>query len=179
MERFELSAAEKLQQLDNLGPLGDLKPSQLLRHMQRLSDNQVETNAVLENQFFLKLPLNISHILKERADLSLAQKAQVADRMMAHELARLQMLGFSVTTPADKIDPFSEDQINAIKQIVQNNGGNRPSGRYINGGQKNQSDIKPRNSRDSDWCWFHTTFGARATKCSRPCSFPKNDRGFQ
>ena len=54
-KRLTLSQAEELKQLENLGPLGEIRPSQLLREMQRLSNNQVEISPLLEN-VFLKAP---------------------------------------------------------------------------------------------------------------------------
>ena len=100
-KRFTPSDAEKLRQLENLGPLGDLQPSQLLRHMQRLSNNQVGKNIVLENMFFSKLPAHVRHLVK-RADISLAKKADWADEIMADEVFPNQKLVFAAAAAAQQ-----------------------------------------------------------------------------
>ena len=98
--RFTLSDAEKLKQLENLGPLGDMKPSQLLRQMQRLSNNQVGNNPLLEGMFFSRLPTYVKHIVK-RADLTLTKKADLSDELMADEVSTNQYLTFAVTQHTD------------------------------------------------------------------------------
>ena len=115
---FTLSEAEKLKQLENLGPLGEMKPSQLLREMQRLNNNQVEKSPLLEIMFFSRLPAYVRQQVK-RANLSLNEKADLADELIAEEISGNQNHTFAIAQPVNKSESFSDEEIYAIRQLVQ------------------------------------------------------------
>ena len=117
-KHFTLSESEKLKQLESLGPLGEMKPSQLLREMQRLSNNQVEKSPLLENMFFSRLPTYVRQQVK-RANLSLNEKANLADELIADEISGNQNHTFAIAQPTNKSESFSEEEIYAIRQMVQ------------------------------------------------------------
>ena len=117
-KRLTLSEAEKLKQLENLGPLGEIKPSQLLREMQRLNNNQVEKSPLLEIMFFSRLPAYVRQQVK-RANLSLNEKADLADELIAEEISGNQNHTFAIAQPVNKSESFSDEEIYAIRQLVQ------------------------------------------------------------
>ena len=158
---FTLSEAEKLKQLENLGPLGEMKPSQLLRKMQRLSNNQVEKSPLLENMFFSRLPTYVRQQVK-RANLSLIKKADLADELIADEISGNQNHTFAIAQPTNKSESFSEEEIYAIRQMVQKNSFNKK--------QWNEG-TNTNDPQNDNLCWYHHTFGSKATKCQHPCSF--------
>ena len=74
----------RIQQLLSSAQLGDKKPSQLLRHMERLVGAKTIDPSLLRQLFLQRLPTNIVMVLEATADsVNLSTQAEIADRLMA------------------------------------------------------------------------------------------------
>ena len=141
-----------------------------LREMQRLSSNQVEKSPLLENMFFSRPPTFVRQQVK-RANLSLNKKADLADELIADEISGNQNHTFAIAQPTNKSESFSEEEIYAIRQMVQKKNFNKK--------HWNENNTKTNDPQNENLCWYHHTFGSKATNCQHPCSFSKNGRGSQ
>ena len=64
VERFGSTQEEKSKRMMNLGPLGYRKPSQFLRHLQRLAGKPIGEDDRLQEMVLARLPGNIRQILR-------------------------------------------------------------------------------------------------------------------
>ncbi|XP_064470562.1 uncharacterized protein LOC135385277 [Ornithodoros turicata] len=83
LDRMEVSARAKLQQLLSDEDLGDRKPSQMLHRMKQLLGDSAteEQQPILRELFFQRLPQAMRVVLAGSEDLSLDRLATLADRI--------------------------------------------------------------------------------------------------
>lgn len=153
--------------------LGDKKPSQLLREMRSLADQQIGDD-FLRNMFIQRLPSNVRAVLASSDD-SLEKLASMADKIL--EIASPSFVN-EVSKPSDNI----QSQVNALQKQIQelttaisNIGKIQYRSRSRNRRMRSKS-----NSRDNSKfpnCYYHHKFGAQARRCEKPCAFtPENTR---
>ncbi|XP_064462765.1 uncharacterized protein LOC135373598 [Ornithodoros turicata] len=84
LQRATLSSRSRLQQLLSTEELGDRRPSQLLRRMRQLLDDQSASvdDALLRELFLQRLPQNVQMVLATAADMTLDQLATLADAVV-------------------------------------------------------------------------------------------------
>ena len=67
----------------SLEPLGDQKPSQLLRRIEQLADKTGNDDPILLEIFLTRLPVAVQLVLKSYPDKSTEQLASLADSLIA------------------------------------------------------------------------------------------------
>ena len=85
IKRTAASEQRRLQQLFNAEEFGDIKPSQLLHHMQQLLGDKANNTdgAFMREHFLQRLPSNVRMVLASTPDTgSLDNLAQLADKIM-------------------------------------------------------------------------------------------------
>ncbi len=151
IERVSLSKRSEIHQLLHAEELGDRKPSQLLRRLQQLSGN-TETD-LLRELFLQRLPshvqVGLSHPGKPLAELAL-----IADGMI--ELVQSRQSIAQVETPESAEISSIRSDLNRVLKLLEPLSKKKP---------------ESPNPPTETICWYHSKFGARASKCRPPCSF--------
>lgn len=154
--------------------LGDQRPSQLLTRMRALAGETVG-EPLLKSLWLSRLPLSTQSILAALSE-QLPQLAVIADKIA--ELPSSHNV--HAATPAQ---PSLEHQIAMLtKQVselsaqMQKNEHNRDLRRNksrSNSRSRSQSRVRFRQYKEpsNNLCFYHTNFGAKARKCSQPCSY--------
>lgn len=193
IERLCDSAKSKLDQLLSGLQLGDKKPSQLLREMQSLSDNQINDN-IIRNLWLQRLPTNIQEILSTMEDADLNKIAITADKIIevnkpvgifgikndSHSSTYSQSNHNSRSS-----EPYADltKTVHALSERVEqlfkrtrdaSKNRNPGSSRSHSPSRTNSLESKTRSSQSTlkhPYCWYHFKFGCNAKKCIKPCSF--------
>ena len=160
IKAFEPTTAARLQQFHALS-LGDLRPSQLLRSMRDLNNQGLDTEMYKEH-FLAKLPASVQlHLsiipgtIEELAD----QADLLVDRL------RQQPAGaISAMSPNHLGDEALQAEVDAVYRRF----GRLPPGSSRNRDQPQQ---QQQQQKTPEFCFFHQRYGAKAKKCSPPCSW--------
>lgn len=153
IERVSLSKRRKIHQLLHEEELGDRKPSQLLRRLQQLSGNS--GSDLLRELFLQRLPSHVQVGLLSHPGKPLPELALVADGMMELVESR-QSVAQVETAESAEISSIRSD-LNRVLKLLEPASKKKPEGPDF---------------QAEGLCWYHAKFGARASKCRQPCSFP-------
>ena len=83
VSRTSLTESQRMQKLLSLEPLGDQKPSQLLRRIKQLADKTCNDDPILQEMFLTRLRVAVQLVLKSHPDKSTEQLASLADSLVA------------------------------------------------------------------------------------------------
>lgn len=173
IKRLSSSQEQKTKRLLEHEEIGDRKPSQFLRHLQNLAGSVVPDN-IVRSLWVSRLPISMQAILATQANASLTSVADLADAV-AETTARPQVheaADGGLTTRA-----LLEQLSAQIAALTTNHRPSRSNGYR----QRSRSRSKSRQQgagKDSNLCWYHSIFGAKARKCNQPCAFSsENDQG--
>lgn len=145
--------------------LGDKKPTQLLREMKTLAGNQVSDD-FLKSIFLQRLPANVRTILAPSKD-NLANLACIADKIVEYS-APVYGLNSITTKPTDLEKRIAKIE-SQLAVLCANSQSNTTRGRSLDRSHTNRG--RSPSAGSNKWCWYHRTFGTKATKCVSPCSF--------
>lgn len=150
--------------------LGDRKPSELLRLMQRRADSHNVSDSLLLELFLQQLPNNVQSILASIEPLSSKKAADVADRIM--EITPIQVQS-TTSAPSESSDSCScSTFLNELKQLRKEVAALRRS-RSSSRNHNRSRTSSPAAGLQTE-CWYHRTFKEKATKCKKPCTFSEN-----
>lgn len=145
----------KMTRLMTAMDLGDRRPSELYEEMRRLAGTD-QNSQMLKTLWLQKLPDDIRGIVAcspegtdqvKQADTAFDVRRQHVHSVRSDNTAEIQEL---------------KDQIAALQRSIRNRSPTRSS--------RNK---KYPNSKGE--CYYHETFGARARRCNKPCSFPSKN----
>lgn len=175
IKRLSVSELEKEE-------LGEKKPSELLEHLRSKADKLVSQEKIRD--VWLKLlPEHVQEIvsveisantdtLSDLADkvLEVIPSSQPEENVHVEEISKcLEMLAVQLKNlqlQLKKLQLVFNEQREVLSKTI--------DGSVSSGSIKDQNHIPPLLS----YCWYHTNFGNKATKCIAPCSF-KVTRGSQ
>ena len=181
IERYSATDQQKLQQLLQL-QLGELKPTQLLREMRRLSPAQ--NDDILKLLFLQKLTPQSQAILSVQ-NVTLDELAIQADQINTI----VNPSNVYAMSEQNKVASL-EYEIKRLTTTIEQLSENTQSEKSLNGQQtvrpiKTSSSPRrlPSPSRGTSFsthqrnhvCWYHQKWGSRAQNCSPPCSYQKNE----
>lgn len=163
--------------------LGDRKPSQLLRDMRELAKNNI-TDDALKSLWLQRLPSQVQVILSISKD-GLSDLANMADSI----IETLQPTSASVYAVQAARQPSTEkssdivalqQEVKELKQLVEKlavsqitfNSRSRSRSRSSRFGS---SRSRSNSSQKNGICWYHNQYGAKAQKCSPPCTYAKGN----
>lgn len=163
IKSFEDSAERKLRTLLGDLDLGERRPSQLLRRMRDLAQNNIADEA-LKSLWLQRLPSQVQAILSASPQ-PLDELAQLADRI--HEV---------ITPTASGITSVSAQSADLGGRLASIEARLEALGKHsYRRSQSRRSTSSPRNRSNSrsktQTCWYHTKFGSRAVKYSLPCDW--------
>lgn len=167
-KQYAESALRQTYRLLHESHLGTRTPSQLLREMRTLAKKEV-TDEFLRNLWLQQLPVPVRMVLAGKTD-SLESQAELADKAL-----ELQTDG--QTTSVTVIEKTFQNEIALLRAEIDELRQNDSNRSYHNG---------KLNASNSNLCYYHRRFGARARNCRPPCKFcvrqrtaTGNDRGHQ
>ena len=164
---------KRLQQLLTEEDLGDRKPSQFLRRMQQLKGTTNIDDSLLRELFLQRMPSQVRAILATTpTTTSLEATAKMADSILEQ---------FTISTvsavPDSAPAPSLESQLatlcasvarldSRMDEFQQQDRGRRPRR-----SQPSSRSATPERSTAAGICWYHSRFGAKAQRCTTPCSY--------
>ena len=180
IRRTSDSESSKLQQLLSTADLGDQKPSQLLRNMERLVGGKSIDAALFRQLFLQRLPRNVAMVLEATStSVDLSTQAEIADKLM--QLNDQPPLGRTVNAvQAPPTSSVSADVAalraevaaltDTLKQLHTSRG--RHHSQSFRGSRSRSRGRSTSPSRQrGELCFYHEKFGANARKCRPPCAF--------
>lgn len=183
IKRLSASRDRKVKQLLTHEELGDRKPSQFLRHLKQLAGPDIPED-FMRTIWTSRLPSSTQSIIASQAKTPLDELAELADKI--HDVvAPSPQVAATAAVPV-MTDGNVTSQIAALTQQVRalttridrmsrsrgrHNTPSRHRGRSSSAGRSQSS------HRKFPTCWYHSKFGADATKCVKPCDFKGNGQG--
>lgn len=186
IRRFVPSTESRIKQLLQSEEMGDRTPSQFLLHLRSLGDKVVNDD-LLRILWLSRLPLRMQDILAAASTTDLDAMSLIADRISENSKIPSQ-----VSTGEYLLPESLQTKLNEMgQQIAFLSSAKRSSKRTdcqcnCNGHtsqDRNQTQrvksIEPSHQAEGI-CWYHRTYGDRATQCRQPCNFEaKNLSGRQ
>jgi len=156
--------------------IGDRKPSEFLREINRQKGSIEIGDDVLRELFLKRLPSSVQAMLATQTTLSLDKLAELADSIM--EVMPSSSVSAVTTSPLENIllqrlAKMENDMKELKEQLLQNNRyrSSSRSRRFDRSSSRNRynSRSQSRNRNSFTTCWYHRKFGDKATKCTSPC----------
>ena len=166
-------------------PLGDLKPSELLRSMRALARSSNIPDNFTRFLWLQRLPIHVQAIIRGQPPSELDVTANLADAIVqTFELdaptaksypwatqsnpivSRVAEARSGTPTMEQRMDSM-ERQLKKLTDIVAQQHAPRPPRVYSH----QRSSNRPRVTNTQGHCYYHVRFGARARKCTSPCSY--------
>ncbi|GFU83742.1 uncharacterized protein TNCV_858211 [Trichonephila clavipes] len=149
--------------------LGDRKPSELFRVMQRRSESHNVTDSLFLELFLQQLPPNVQSILASIQPLTAQKASEVAGRIL--KVTSVQVSATSKYSSANSDDSSESKLLKELKLLRQE----------VKELRRNRFDSRNRGKspkpKASNLCWYHNKFATKARKCIQPCSFQENLNG--
>ncbi|XP_037574758.1 uncharacterized protein LOC119457008 [Dermacentor silvarum] len=158
-----------------------LRPSELLRRMQRLlsDSSRLDANSPLLRELLLQhMPQNVVIALATAPDdLSLDKLAELADRVVDYS-ARSTVVTAS-TIPLSQLEDRQSRLEQLIDDLAETVDALRPPSHPRRGDRDSRSRLSPRSSSRSSprrrvYCWYHSNFCDSARQCRSPCGWQGN-----
>lgn len=159
---FSESKEKCLRKLLSEVQLGDKKPSQLLNEMSRLGGRALP-NEIQKALWMQRLPTHIQSMLLTSTADSLENIAKTADRMIEIESSSHYVAEASTCSS----DMLVEKLANEIAEL-------RATLRTDVDRQRRYTRRLPKRKlieAANGYCWYHTNFKEKATRCRSPCNF--------
>lgn len=199
LDRTTVSEQKRLHTLLTSIELGDRKPTQLLREMQRLlgqTDGKID-QALFKELFLQRLPQSIRLILTSSdTEMLLETQAKLADKML--EVSPATMINSVSHSEDQRHSQQNKETVSLheeirrltetvaklttkVDELTQQQRHSRRDQDY-NGSHKERSVSRSRNSSTrrvafkDGLCYYHYKFGEQATKCQSPCNFHSSSK---
>ncbi|KAL0867491.1 hypothetical protein ABMA27_000911 [Loxostege sticticalis] len=175
IKRLSESQEKKVKQLLVHEELGDRKPSQFLRHLQTLAGQNIP-DTFLRTLWSSRLPQNIQTVIATQPNTTLEAVAELADKVYEIAPPTPVLASIGPGTSSHVVSELSKQieeltrQVSSLQgQVRSNNRGRFPRRRSATPNRnRSRSDS---NHRNNGHCWYHSHFGAKARKCTTPCSY--------
>lgn len=178
LEIYEESEERKIKKLIGEMELGDQKPSQLLRRMKDLALNRIPA-PTLQILWQCHLPNTVQAILAVTEVKELEKLATVADKIMETSCNQITEVRASTSAKGDDSKILSEIAKVTARLARLETASRRDNKRY-----RSRTPSRNRNSdnwntqKKPDWqCFYHFRYGKKATKCVKPCSWERRQKG--
>lgn len=175
IKRLSVSRENKVKQLLMVEELGNRKPSQFLRHLQHLAGPEVPGD-FLKTIWTSRLPSGMQTIIASQPTLSLDALAELADRI--NDIAPSTHRVAEVSSSTSAFDELTKQvavltkQVHALTTKLDSRSRSRQrSTSHRDNRRSTSSRRSSSNYQKFPVCWYHNKFGAKATKCVKPCDF--------
>lgn len=177
IERCSETKTQEIRRLLAGESLGDRKPSELLRSMQRRAENHNIADSLLFELFNQAMPVPVQTILASLSPITSDKAAEVADRILDISNTNVSaVIRENVSSaPTDKrVNSSSMDviyeELKALRKEVAELRRSRSSSRNRN------FDRRGRSQSLDKLCWYHRRFKDNAKKCISPCTYKGNSQ---
>jgi hypothetical protein len=177
LRRTGLSDKQRITQLLSGTELGDQKPSQLLRHMQRLAGNTKLDDNLLRQLFMQRLPKDMQVVLSAIEISSVSKQADAADKIWDTYGSRVNQITSDKDDRIDRLTATVQELAQQVASMTINQTHDRSRLIRPKARQRSLSRRTPSRPRDSSICWYHFEHGNDARKCRKPCSFFNKKQG--
>lgn len=171
---------QEIRRLLNAEQLGDRKPTELLRIMQRRAESHSISDSLLLELFLKQLPPNVQSILASIPSVTPVKAAEVADRIMEVTNNDIAQVLSSSQSESKSADSELLLEIRALRKEVAALRRSRSTSRnrqHFRFRPRKDSASSFRMNNNSDICFYHQKFKSKAKKCSPPCSYKGNEKG--
>lgn len=184
IRRLSVSKNKKVQQLLMHEEIGDRKPSQFLRHLQSLAGSSVPDD-FMRSLWSGRLPHTIQTVIASQPDMPLIKVADLADQIYEIAPHNLQVASTAnpLRSPSNSIEATLNIMAKQISELtsqvaeLRTNRVPRPRSRsrpkYRNRSRSHSRSAQP--PPNHPHCWYHFTYGSRAKKCTKPCTFTESE----
>ena len=181
IERLSSSEEQRVRQLISEEELGDRKPSQFLRHLRSLAGTTTLQDNLLRRLWLRRLPSHVQAILTAQSELQLDKVAELANKIVEVSPAPPPLAVHAIAVPRSNADNALLAAIEGLsKQVaaLSSRHCDRPRSRS-RARSKSTNRTNTEQFDSSRWCWYHSRFREKATKCRAPCSVQENYSGSQ
>ena len=174
LKSHQLTDFQRVEKLHQLEPLGGRKPSELLAIMLEICPRGQDTSLFFQYLFLQCLPRELRIMLAEDDHADLRKTAEKADNLWAIHTKQSHDVVAALEPEADS------DIVAAIPSRGNGargggrSGGSRGGGRAPNSNQQDVSTPRSLAQQSAGLCFYHWSFGDKATKCRSPCSWQGN-----
>lgn len=172
IERCGESRTQEIRKLIAGEQLGDRKPSQLLRDMERRAEAHTVSDALLLELFLQQMPCNVQRIIASVVPTTAQKAAEIADRIL--EVSPPEVSELSRSSVNDNLELLAE--IRRLRKEVASLRRTTSLARYRQP-FRSRSASATREKNKTTMCWYHAKFKENAFKCIKPCSFTGNTEG--
>lgn len=167
LREFTDSDMKKIRRVINECELGDDKPSQLLKKMKDLAGTKLNDDAI-KSLWLDRLPEGVRAVVSIGEGDS-TQWAKQADIMMEN----MSFSNVSAVSKPTQSQKSSQSEIAELrKEIAEFRQMFSERGRSETRQYNNKRDRSRAKSKNNDKvCFYHSRFGAKAKKCTKPCEF--------
>ena len=134
----------------------------------------MEANSFLRELFLQRLPANVRMVLASvDASMSLEKLADMADKVL--EVATPSVAAIQNPDPVPAADSSEvallRQEVTRLAALIESMS---PRSRSRTPKSRHPATPTPSPAPQESLCWYHTKFGAGATKCKEPCSWTLN-----
>lgn len=151
--------------------LGDRKPSQLLRDMQRRAQSHSVSDTLLLELFLSQMPSQVQSIIASIQPTTSTKAAEVADRILEISPPEVNVLS---SLPAMSSNAELLAEIRALREEVDSLRRSRSKSVSRVPNHSRRRSVSSARGNGDNGCWYHTKFGAKALKCKQPCMYSEN-----
>lgn len=185
IRRLSQSEQQRVRQLLSEEELGDRKPTQFLRNLRSLAGSTMKDEGILRQLFLRRLPQHAQAIVAAKSD-PLDEIAAQADTILEvvpnvsiptynNSVHAAAAAPANVQVPG--ADPFGLQAFTTeirrltaeVAALSHHRDGSRS--RY-----RSQSRNRTQSPAAKNYCWYHRSFGPKATRCASPCSWNQENR---
>lgn len=193
---YEESDNRQFQKLLSDMELGDQKPSQLLRRMRTLARDKVP-DSTLRLMWTNHLPSHVRSVLAVsetfKTQTALDELALLADKMLENSSSQIAAVSStSRLQPQQTETQFLAEEIRRLSLEIAslktshqqhqhqsrpfyNHQQNQPYYRRNRSSSRGDNGNRSRSQTPSPYCYYHCRFGAEARRCTRPCTYDKDN----
>lgn len=170
ISRLSSTREAKLHQLLEREEMGDLKPSQFLRHLQELTGTEFSA-LELRTVWMSRLPAHVQSMIMLLDEIPVEKLATIADKLMNAAAVT------NTPSPAEKIRSDAIDSMVATLTVLMKKlttAVNRSRASSRSSRSRSQSSSQRARSpslqpNETALCWYHAKFGDEAVHCIQPC----------
>uniref|UniRef100_A0A2A4J8M7 DUF7041 domain-containing protein n=1 Tax=Heliothis virescens TaxID=7102 RepID=A0A2A4J8M7_HELVI len=179
IKRLTASNEKKITQLLMHEELGDRKPSQFFRHLKSLAGSNVPDD-FLRTIWVSRLPHGIQTVLAgQPLTTALEDLTDLADRVNDLTSSSPKVCAVSDGATSSVLNELTREIAELRRQFQQLS--TRDSRSHSRSSRNTRTSSRQRslsNYRKFPICWYHSKFGEKASRCTRPCDYrSENSRG--
>ncbi|GFR09381.1 transposon Tf2-9 polyprotein [Trichonephila clavata] len=174
IQRTGESSQQEIRKLLTDEELGDRKPSELLRTMNRRASSHNVPKELMLELFLQQLPTSVQTILASITPITVEKAAEVADRILEVSIPNVSLSTNAIVSSSENRILQEIERLN--RRIDDLTMRQRTPERRNNSLSRNHSRNRSfSRSRESGFCWYYRKFQERAKRCNSPCSYKKNE----